>query len=118
DMGVVAGVADRINVMYAGRVCEVASAKTIFRNPLHPYTRALLEAVPNVAMKREKLKIIPGAIPNLISPPSGCRFHPRCDFAVAECASAVPPLVEMEPEHYVACILAKEFMENGKGVKK
>ncbi len=113
DMGVVAGVADRISVMYAGRVCETASTKTIFTNPLHPYTRALLEAVPNVAMKREKLKIIPGAIPNLISPPSGCRFHPRCDFAVAECASTVPPLVEIEPEHYVACIRAKEFMENG-----
>lgn len=109
DMGVVAGVADRISVMYAGRICESASTKTIFYNPLHPYTRALLEAVPNITMKREKLKIIPGAIPNLISPPSGCRFHPRCDFAEPACVSSVPPLVEMEPEHYVACIRAQEF---------
>jgi oligopeptide/dipeptide ABC transporter ATP-binding protein len=109
DMGVVAGVADRISVMYAGRVCESASTKTIFYNPLHPYTKALLEAVPNITMKREKLKIIPGAIPNLISPPSGCRFHPRCDFAGPACASAVPPLVEIEPEHYVACVRAQEF---------
>jgi peptide/nickel transport system ATP-binding protein len=111
DMGVVAGVADRISVMYAGRICESASTKTIFYNPLHPYTKALLEAVPNITMKREKLRIIPGAIPNLISPPSGCRFHPRCDFAVSACASAIPPLVEIEPEHYVACIRAKEFSE-------
>ncbi|MBT0159771.1 ABC transporter ATP-binding protein [Candidatus Bathyarchaeota archaeon A05DMB-2] len=109
DMGVVAGVADRISVMYAGRICESAGTKTIFYNPLHPYTRALLEAVPNIAMKREKLKIIPGAIPNLVSPPSGCRFHPRCDFAGPACVSAVPPLVEIEPEHYVACVRAKEF---------
>jgi peptide/nickel transport system ATP-binding protein len=111
DMGVVAGVADRISVMYAGRICESASTKTVFYNPLHPYTRALLEAVPNIAMKREKLRIIPGAIPNLISPPSGCRFHPRCDLAGTACASAVPPLVEMEPEHYVACVRAKELSE-------
>jgi peptide/nickel transport system ATP-binding protein len=111
DMGVVAGVADRISVMYAGRICESASTKTIFYNPLHPYTRALLEAVPNITMKREKLRIIPGAIPNLISPPSGCRFHPRCDLAGTACASEVPPLVEMEREHYVACVRAKELSE-------
>jgi len=111
DMGVVAGVADRISVMYAGRICESALTKTIFYNPLHPYTRALLEAVPNITMKREKLRIIPGAIPNLISPPSGCRFHPRCDLAGTACASEVPPLVEMEREHYVACVRAKEISE-------
>jgi oligopeptide/dipeptide ABC transporter ATP-binding protein len=109
DMGVVAGVTDRIAVLYAGRVCELASTRTIFYNPLHPYTKALLTAVPNLAMKREKLTIIPGTIPNLIEPPSGCRFHPRCDFAGPACATTVPPLVEMEPEHYVACIRAKEI---------
>jgi peptide/nickel transport system ATP-binding protein len=109
DMGVVAGVADRISVLYAGRVCESASTKTIFHNPLHPYTKALLEAVPNIAIKKEKLTVIPGTIPNLIEPPSGCRFHPRCDFAGSACSGTVPPLVEMEPEHYVACIRAKEI---------
>jgi oligopeptide/dipeptide ABC transporter ATP-binding protein len=109
DMGVVAGVTDRIAVLYAGRVCELASTRTIFHNPLHPYTKALLTAVPNLAMKREKLAIIPGTIPNLIEPPSGCRFHPRCDFAGPACATTVPPLVEMEPEHFVACIRAKEI---------
>jgi peptide/nickel transport system ATP-binding protein len=115
DMGVVAGVADRISVMYAGRICETASTKTIFYNPLHPYTKALLEAVPSISLKREKLKIIPGAIPNLISPPSGCRFHPRCDFAVSACATAVPPLVEIEPDHFVACVRAKEFSQESSG---
>jgi peptide/nickel transport system ATP-binding protein len=109
DMGVVAGVADRISVLYAGRVCESASTKTIFHNPLHPYTKALLEAVPNIAIKKEKLTVIPGTIPNLIEPPSGCRFHPRCDFAGSACSVTVPPLVEMESEHYVACIRAKEI---------
>jgi peptide/nickel transport system ATP-binding protein len=115
DMGVVAGVADRISVMYAGRICETASTKTIFYNPLHPYTKALLEAVPSISLKREKLKIIPGAIPNLISPPSGCRFHPRCDFATPACTSAVPPLVEIEPDHMVACVRAKEFSQESSG---
>jgi len=110
DMGVVAGVADRITVMYAGRVCESASTKTIFYNPLHPYTRALLEAVPSLALKREKLKVIPGAIPNLIEPPSGCRFHPRCEFAKEQvCTLKVPPLLEVEPEHFVACARATEI---------
>jgi oligopeptide/dipeptide ABC transporter ATP-binding protein len=109
DMGVVAGVADRITVLYAGRVCESASTRTIFYNPMHPYTVALLTAVPNLAMKRERLTIIPGTIPNLIEPPSGCRFHPRCEYAGSECAEIVPPLVEIEPEHYVACIRAKEI---------
>jgi peptide/nickel transport system ATP-binding protein len=109
DMGVVAGVADRITVLYAGRVCESASTRTIFYNPMHPYTVALLTAVPNLAMKRERLTIIPGTIPNLIEPPSGCRFHPRCEYAGSECVEIVPPLVEIEPEHYVACIRAKEI---------
>jgi peptide/nickel transport system ATP-binding protein len=110
DMGVVAGVADRITVMYAGRICETASTKTIFYNPLHPYTRALLEAVPSLALKREKLKVIPGAIPNLIEPPAGCRFHPRCEFAKDQvCTLKVPPLLEVEPEHFVACARAMEI---------
>jgi peptide/nickel transport system ATP-binding protein len=110
DMGVVAGVADRITVLYAGRVCESAATRTIFRNPLHPYTRALLEAVPSLMLKREKLKVIPGAIPNLIEPPSGCRFHPRCEYAQqGVCTLKVPELEELEPEHYVACVRAREI---------
>src|SRR3990172_42864 len=109
DMGVVAGVADRISVLYAGRVCETASTRAIFYHPLHPYTQALLSAAPNLAMKKGKLTIIPGTIPNLIEPPTGCRFHPRCEFAGSACAREIPPLVEMEPDHFVACIRAKEI---------
>jgi peptide/nickel transport system ATP-binding protein len=110
DMGVVAGVADRITVLYAGRVCESASTRTIFHNPLHPYTRALLEAVPSLTLKRGQLKVIPGAIPNLIEPPSGCRFHPRCEYAKeGVCTLEVPPLQELEPDHFVACVRAREI---------
>jgi peptide/nickel transport system ATP-binding protein len=109
DMGVVAGVADRITVLYAGRVCETADTKTIFYNPRHPYTKALLTAVPSLVLKKEKLEVIPGNIPNLIEPPSGCRFHPRCEYAKAMCAEEIPQLVEIEPEHYVACIRVSEI---------
>lgn len=110
DMGVVAGVADRITVLYAGRVCESASTRTIFYKPMHPYTRALLEAVPSLTIKREKLKVIPGAIPNLIEPPSGCRFHPRCEYAKEDmCTVTVPDLEELEPDHFVACFRAREL---------
>jgi peptide/nickel transport system ATP-binding protein len=109
DMGIVAGVADRITVLYAGRVCETADTRTIFYNPKHPYTVALLTAVPSLALRREKLSVIPGSIPNLIEPPLGCRFHPRCKYAKAECAKEIPPLVEIEPGHFVACIRASEI---------
>jgi oligopeptide/dipeptide ABC transporter ATP-binding protein len=109
DMGVVAGVADRITVLYAGRVCETADTKTIFYKPRHPYTIALLTAVPSLALRKEKLAVIPGTIPNLIEPPTGCRFHPRCKHAAAVCAKEIPPLEEIEPGHYVACIRAPEI---------
>jgi oligopeptide/dipeptide ABC transporter ATP-binding protein len=109
DMGIVADMADRITVLYAGRVCESASTKTIFYNPMHPYTEALLTAVPHLAMKKEKLAVIPGTIPNLIEPPSGCRFHPRCKYAKPTCSEIIPPLEEIEPEHYVACLRAREI---------
>ena len=109
DMGIVAGVADRITVLYAGRVCESADTKTIFYKPRHPYTNALLTAVPSLALRKEKLAMIKGAIPNLIEPPSGCRFHPRCEYAKAICSEKIPALEEIEPEHNVACHRAKEI---------
>jgi peptide/nickel transport system ATP-binding protein len=118
DMGVVAGVADRITVLYAGRVCETADTKTIFYKPKHPYTVALLASVPSLALRKEKLAVIPGTIPNLIEPPTGCRFHPRCEYAKAECAKEIPPLEEIEPGHYVACIRASEIdIESPLGAK-
>jgi peptide/nickel transport system ATP-binding protein len=119
DMGVVADVADRITVLYAGRVCEIADTKTIFYNPKHPYTVALLTAVPSLALRRDKLAVIPGTIPNLIEPPSGCRFHPRCEYAKSICAKKIPPLEEIEPEHFVSCHRALEIdMKSPLGVEK
>ena len=109
DMGIVAGVADRITVLYAGRVCETADTKTIFYNQYHPYTNALLKAVPSLALRKEKLAVIPGSIPNLIEPPSGCRFHPRCEYAKPICSEEIPMLEEVEPEHFVSCHRAKEL---------
>ena len=109
DMGVVAEIADRITVLYAGRVCETADTKTIFYNPKHPYTQALLTAVPSLALKTKKLTVIPGSIPNLITPPTGCRFHPRCEYAQQICAEKIPELIEIEPGHKVACLRATEI---------
>ena len=109
DMGVVAEIADRITVLYAGRVCETADTKTIFYNPKHPYTQALLTAVPSLILKTEKLAVIPGSIPNLIKPPTGCRFHPRCEYAQKYCTEKIPDLIEIEPGHKVACLRATEL---------
>ncbi|HUU86549.1 MAG TPA: ABC transporter ATP-binding protein [Candidatus Glassbacteria bacterium] len=109
DMGVVADIADRITVLYAGRVCETADTKTIFYNPKHPYTQALLTAVPSLILKTEKLAVIPGSIPNLIKPPTGCRFHPRCEYAQKYCTEKIPDLIEIEPGHKVACLRATEL---------
>ena len=112
DMGVVARMADRIVVMYAGRVCETASARAVFRGALHPYTRALLESVPRAdrggpggAGGRVALPVIGGRLPDPLRPPSGCRFHPRCSEAVAECARVTPVPTEVAPGHVVSCIL-------------
>ena len=103
NLGVVAETAQRVVVMYAGKVAEIGSVDQIFHNPLHPYTVALLRAVPNPLKKIEKLESIPGTVPNLITPPKGCRFHPRCPFAEERCRKEVPELKEIEPGHWVAC---------------
>ncbi|MDJ0391269.1 ABC transporter ATP-binding protein [Roseomonas sp. E05] len=109
DMGVVARMADRITVMYAGRVCETASARTIFTAPRHPYTRALLESMPRVdhsysGRARQPLPTIAGRPPNLLHPPAGCRFHDRCPEATAECRRVLPVETEVAPGHTVSCI--------------
>lgn len=105
NMGVVAEMADRIAVMYAGKIVEIDTVDQIFKNPLHPYTKGLLKAVPNPLAKIEKLEAIPGTVPNLITPPGGCRFHPRCPYATEICRKKVPELREVEPGHLVACHL-------------
>ena len=105
NLGVVAETADRVGVMYAGKIVEIGSVGQIFKNPLHPYTKGLLKAVPNPMVKSERLEAIPGTVPNLITPPGGCRFHPRCPYATEICKQKPPELVEIEDGHFVACHL-------------
>jgi peptide/nickel transport system ATP-binding protein len=102
DMGIIAKMTTRVVVMYAGSVCEIAKTEDLFEQPRHPYTALLLAAVPRLDMKKT-LSIIPGNIPNLIEPPSGCRFHPRCKFATEKCTQIPPELLEVGPDHSVAC---------------
>ena len=102
DMGIIAKMTTRVVVLYAGRVCEIAKTYDLFERPRHPYTEALLAAVPRLDM-RKTLRVIPGNIPNLIEPPTGCRFHPRCKYATQTCEEDIPVLKEIEPEHFVAC---------------
>jgi peptide/nickel transport system ATP-binding protein len=104
DLGVVAETCDRVGVMYAGNLCEVADVKDLFQNPLHPYTKALLESVPKFSQKGA-LHSIEGSVPNLVNPPPGCRFHPRCRHAMGICRDKFPSLAEIEKNHAVACYL-------------
>ena len=105
DMGVVAEMCERVAVLYAGNLVEEAPVYELFRNPQHPYTMGLLRAVPNPLTEISKLEAIPGTVPNLIKPPSGCRFHPRCPYVKDICKKEKPPLVEVSPGHKVACWL-------------
>ena len=105
NMGVVAEMCDRVAVMYAGRIAEVGNVFDIFKNPRHPYTQGLLRAVPNPLTKVEKLEYIEGSVPNLIYPPSGCRFHPRCKYVMDICKEKHPPFFEPDPDRKVACWL-------------
>lgn len=108
NLGLVAQVCDRVAVMYAGNIVEEAPVEELFRNPLHPYTRALLRAVPNPRRKTVRLESIPGTVPNLIYPPPGCRFHPRCPRAMDVCRRERPPEIWMGEAHRVACWLYAE----------
>jgi peptide/nickel transport system ATP-binding protein len=105
DLGVVAEMCDRVVVMYAGQVVEEADVKTLFANPLHPYTKGLLGSIPILGEVRDRLDVIPGTVPNLLNPPPGCRFEPRCRMcegvARERCLAEIPPLREVQPNHWV-----------------
>jgi peptide/nickel transport system ATP-binding protein len=107
-MGVVAEVAQRVIVMYAGKVVEEAPVGELFANPRHPYTQGLIRSIPRLdlaATEHRRLEAIPGTVPSLLNPPEGCRFAARCRFATDACRAAEPPLREVVPGHKVACIL-------------
>jgi len=105
DLGVVAEIADRVGVMYAGGIIELADVESIFENPKHPYTQGLLRTIPTKGKKKSELEIIPGNVPNLVNPPPGCRFHPRCKYAMEICKKEKPKMIEIEKGHFVACHL-------------
>ena len=109
NMGVVAETADRVIVMYAGKIVERAPVGELFARPAHPYTRGLLESIPSLADDRERLKTIPGTLPNPAAMPRGCRFEPRCAYRIDACAAAVPPLLSVRAEHESACIRQREL---------
>ncbi|MCC6029760.1 MAG: ABC transporter ATP-binding protein [Candidatus Korarchaeum sp.] len=102
DMGVIAEISDRVAVMYAGNIVEIGDVYSIFKEPMHPYTKGLLESIP---MPGRPIKDIPGSIPNLVDPPKGCRFHPRCERAMSICSTRKPKLVQVRPGRWVACFL-------------
>ncbi len=105
DLGVVSEVCDRVAIMYAGNIVEVAEVRELFANPLHPYTQGLMAAVPRPDRTIVKLQSIKGSVPDLIYPPTGCRFHPRCPKAFASCPLMKPQPVEVGKSHEVECLL-------------
>ena len=117
DIAVIAEVAEKIAIMYAGKIVELSDAVTIFKKPAHPYTVGLMSSFPSIHGEKKKLVTIPGEPPNLLNAPDHCRFAPRCPFATKECWEKMPTYEEIEPNHYVACFhpqnLRKQVSVNG-----
>jgi oligopeptide transport system ATP-binding protein len=107
DLGIVAGLCDKVQVMYAGRIVETADVDTLFRSPMHPYTRALQRSIPGQQPKGEELFTIPGLPPDVSKPFAGCAFAPRCGFAAAVCERGTPELAQAAPGHWHACVRAQ-----------
>jgi len=110
-MGVVAETAQRVVVMYAGKVIEEAPVEQLFANPRHPYTQGLIRSIPRIdtaATHKARLEAIPGVVPSLLNPPVGCRFAARCRYAMAKCRVAAPPLIDTGGGHKVACVLVQD----------
>ena len=108
DLGVVSEVGDRVAVMYAGRMVEYGPVETIFHEMRHPYTKGLLESIPQLEEKRNRLNAIPGQVPDPMNLPEGCKFHPRCYLRIEECRKKEPPLFEVKEGHYSRCLRWRE----------
>jgi peptide/nickel transport system ATP-binding protein len=111
DLSVIAETCDKVGIMYAGKLMEYGGAGPIFKTPFHPYTSALIGAYPSIVGEKRDLKFIPGAPPNLINPPTGCRFHPRCPHAQEICSQEEPEYREEAPGHYAACHFVGELRD-------
>jgi len=108
DLSMLAEVCSKIAVMYAGYLSEYGNIVPVFRNPLHPYTKDLIESFPSIKAAKQDMVSIPGSPPDLLNPPPGCRFHPRCKYAMDVCRKEMPQLVETESKHFVACHLVNK----------
>jgi oligopeptide/dipeptide ABC transporter ATP-binding protein len=109
NLGIVGDMADRVAVMYAGQIVEMAPARELLSRPLHPYTRALMNSVPKLHGENDRLSAIPGNVPRIGNFPPGCRFYPRCPSARPECKDTAPELVEIEPGRWARCLYAKDL---------
>ena len=107
DLSIILERCDKIIVMYGGNMVEYAASAELHKNPVHPYTQGLLQSIPNIELSEQKLSAIPGSPPNMLNPPKGCRFWPRCQYAQAKCKLKMPALVNVGNDHFVRCVLAK-----------
>ena len=103
DLGVVAQMCDRVNVMYCGQIVESAPVNELFHDPRHKYTQGLLHSIPRLDQEADKLDVIQGSVPSIVMLPTGCRFHPRCPYATEKCRTAAPEMVQVGEEHFAAC---------------
>lgn len=107
DLSIITETCDKVAIMYAGRIVELGSVSEVYKEKLHPYARGLVSAFPSINAPKTRMKSIPGSPPDLLSPPPGCRFHPRCEFAMDVCKKKEPQLIEVKKGHLVACYLFK-----------
>jgi peptide/nickel transport system ATP-binding protein len=105
DLSIISETCNKMAVMYAGKIVEIGDVMSLFKKPLHPYTQGLISAFPNLKAKKQEMISIPGSPPNLLNPPTGCRFHPRCSFAMDICKKEEPAVIEVSQGHYAACHL-------------
>ncbi|MEM2146843.1 MAG: ABC transporter ATP-binding protein, partial [Candidatus Jordarchaeaceae archaeon] len=105
DLSLIAEICEKTAIMYAGHIVEIGDSISIFKNPQHPYTMGLILSFPNIKSKKTKMISIPGSPPDLLDPPQGCRFHPRCKYALEICRKQVPELISIEKNHMIACHL-------------